>query len=233
MADPVTLFCFPFAGGTVYSYRQLEQAMPAPITVVPLEPPGRGKRIHESRLTVMTDIADDLTECLLRNVSGPYALFGHSMGGLSVYLVMQRLLKEGGPLPMHLFISGKGPPHIQSREAQWHMLPQEEFRQKLIGLGGSPAAVFNDRELMDYFAPIIRDDMKALYEYRHQPTPPMAVPMTVLLGMGESTSSAEASQWSGYTSEAFKLVEFDGGHFFLFDHINGICDLIHSTLVVS
>lgn len=52
------------------------------------------------------------------------------------------------------------------------VLPLDEFKLRLAKLGGSPAAVLDDKELMGYFAPIIRDDVRVFAEYQCKPVSP-------------------------------------------------------------
>lgn len=231
MSAAATLFCLPFAGGNAYSYRSIERRMHPAVRVVALEPPGRGRRFKESRLTSVQEMALDLVACMRPCLDRPFALFGHSMGALLAYLVTRQLMSEELPLPRHLFISGKGPPHMASREARWHTLPLEDFKAKLAELGGCASAVLDDPELMAYFAPIIRDDMRAVAGYRHQAAPPLEVPITVMIGTEESTTGAEASQWREMTRSDCTLLEYQGGHFFLFDHVDAICARLNSALV--
>lgn len=233
MPDSVTLFCIPFAGGNAYSYRPLQQRMPPAIKVVQLELPGRGRRSNEARVTCMHAMALDLVQTIRPSLDQPYAFFGHSMGALAAYLMTSRLIEEQLPLPLHLFVSGKGPPQRIIKESQWHTLPLEELKRRLAGLGGSPAAVLDDKELLDYFAPIIRDDIRAVAEYRHKSASPLHVPITVMIGTAESTTRAEALEWSEMTTSECRVLEYEGGHFFLFDHLDEICTLIRSTLIDS
>lgn len=231
MPDQFKLFFIPFAGGNVYSYRLFEQCMNPMIKVVPIEPPGRGRRAHESRMIDIISIVNDLTALISHQLNQPFALFGHSMGALVAYLVTCRLKIDGLPLPRHLFISGKGPPHQVKKEAHWHTLPPDDFKRKLYEFGGCPDAVLNDRELMAYFAPIIKDDICAVAGYRHVEAPPFDVPVTVMIGTGESTTLAEANEWDSVTSADFRVLQFEGGHFFLFEHVEQICSLLYSTLI--
>ncbi len=189
--------------------------------------------MREARLTSMNDIVHDLLEIMRPSLDRPYALFGHSMGALTAYLITCRLAEEKLRLPSHLFISGKGPPHLISREAQWHSLPLDIFKIKLAELGGSPPALLDDQELMAYFAPIIRDDMRTIAEYLHRPLPPFDVPVTVMIGTSENTTLTEAAGWEVVTTSRFKVQQYEGGHFFLFDHVEEICELINSTLAAD
>lgn len=231
MPGPVDLYCLPFAGGNAYSYRALEKLLPAAINVIPLEPPGRGRRLREPRLDTLAAVTADVVAVISGSLDRPYAFFGHSMGALVAYLATRRLLKEGLPAPRHLLLSGKAPPHIPSREAQWHTLPLPLFIEKLGVLGGCPPAVLADRELMDYFAPIIQHDMRLVAEYRYTPEPPLAVPLTVLIGSQEKTSPAEAAQWRQMTTGDFSMETYEGGHFFLFEHLPDIGRLLQTRLL--
>lgn len=230
MTASIDLYCIPFAGGNAYSYRSLEKQMHPSVTLIPLELLGRGRRSGESRATCMHEIASDLLSCISSSLDRPFAIFGHSMGGLTAYLVTCLMVKENLPLPRHLFISGKRPPHLVRNESPWHDLPLDKFKQKLAGLGGCPPEVLNDHELMDYFAPIIRDDMEALANYKYEITPPFEVPITALIGSKETTTFAEVSEWERMTTSDFRAFQYEGGHFFIYDHLEDICEMIHSTL---
>lgn len=233
MSESKTLFCIPFAGGNAYSYRPLEAHLSPPIKVVPLEPPGRGRRIKESPLSSLPAIALDLIDSMRPSLNQPFALFGHSMGALAAYEVTLRLREEHLPTPVHLFLSGIGPPHCLDRESRWHELPPEEFIKKLTELGGSPAAVLAHQELMEFFVPIIRDDFRMVADYRPDPGFPLQVPITVMIGSAEQTTRDKALEWSGLTTSECRFKHYEGGHFFLFDHLPDICSQIYSTLMES
>jgi external thioesterase TEII len=233
MSGSLTLFCIPFAGGNEYSYRLLEQRMQPAIKVLPLELPGRGRRCNEPVVTCMQGMALDLIECIRPFLDKPFALFGHSMGALAAYLIASQLAEKQLPLPLHLFISAKGPPHRISREAEWHTLPIDEFKLRLATLGGSPPALLDDKELMDYFAPMIRDDIRVLAAYQHKLVSPLTVPITVMIGTADSITRAEAVEWSDVTTSECRVMQYEGGHFFLFDHLDDICELIRLTLIGS
>ena len=77
-----TLFCIPHAGGNTAFYARFNELFPAWITIRPLELPGKGRRCRERLLTNMESMGRDLLEQIHPAAhTGPYALFGHSMGG--------------------------------------------------------------------------------------------------------------------------------------------------------
>lgn len=55
------------------------------ITVCPIQLPGREERIMEKPYHNMTDMLDELEETIWENIRGPYAFWGHSMGGKIAY----------------------------------------------------------------------------------------------------------------------------------------------------
>ena len=83
--DRATLFCFPFAGGGASAYNSWVQKMKDKVTVCPIQLPGREERIMEKPYNNMTDMLDELEETIWKYIRGPYAFWGHSMGGKIAY----------------------------------------------------------------------------------------------------------------------------------------------------
>lgn len=84
--DRATLFCFPFAGGGASAYNSWVQKMKDKVTVCPIQLPGREERIMEKPYNNMTDMLDELEETIWKCIRGPYAFWGHSMGGKIAYI---------------------------------------------------------------------------------------------------------------------------------------------------
>jgi surfactin synthase thioesterase subunit len=100
----ITLFCFPHAGGGAHCYAPLGPCLPAAVDLRPLEPPGRGRRAREPLCSDLEAMASDLfTRMAPVARQGPYALFGHSMGGLLAYLCAGRAVAAGLPRPWGCF----------------------------------------------------------------------------------------------------------------------------------
>ncbi|NUT47082.1 MAG: thioesterase, partial [Saccharothrix sp.] len=84
----VHLYCFPYAGATSAIYRPWRAAQPPGLHVVGVDPPGRGTRRAERRITdyraLVEDLADavatDLRRAADRGDRPRYATFGHSFG---------------------------------------------------------------------------------------------------------------------------------------------------------
>ena len=109
--DRATLFCFPFAGGGASAYNSWVQKMKDKVTVCPIQLPGREERIMEKPYNNMTDMLDELEETIWKYIRGPYAFWGHSMGGKIAYELEKRLEKRGKTAQCFL-VSGSRIPSI-------------------------------------------------------------------------------------------------------------------------
>ena len=184
--------------------------------------------MNEALLTKMDDLCDDLFYRLYPELQYPFALFGHSMGGLLAFLFARRAM-ERGRAPRHIFISGKAGP-AKNIDDQSYLLPSVEFREKLRKLGGMPAEMLGNEPLMEYLEPIIRADFRAVQTYRHQRSSPIDIPTTILLGEGDDVTADDARLWQDDITGAVDVLTFDGNHFFIYEHLESIGNIINRSL---
>ncbi|MBD3306643.1 alpha/beta fold hydrolase [candidate division KSB3 bacterium] len=232
MHDPrnVRVFCLPFSGGNIYSYRKLEDHTAECIDLVPLELPGHGKRLGAPLLVELEAMVKDIFQQIVPAMQAPYALYGHSLGGILGYLVSQKLAKADKPLPVHLFVSGRQGPPIPSKDRDLHLLPQEEFIRRVVAYGGIPPEVAAEKDLMELFVPILKADFQAIAAYTYRPEPPLNLPITVMIGADEDITYAEALRWQDVTTQRIVVRQFPGNHFFIFDHLPEIGGIISQAL---
>ncbi|WP_257154883.1 thioesterase II family protein, partial [Bacillus toyonensis] len=69
--------------------------------------------------------------------------------------------------PEHVFISRMGAPHKRKSHSFFHLLPDDQFIEKIKHMNGTPSAVLENKELMDLFLPILRADFKMNNEYQY------------------------------------------------------------------
>lgn len=226
----VKLFCFPFAGGSTYSYPFFQKYLPGFIEFIPLDIPGRGTRITEPLLYDLDAIAEDVFSRIRHQFTEPFAFFGHSMGTMIAYQLLNYLEKEGLPMPVHLFLSGRGGPNAEKENHQWHLLPSLEFRKKIFELGGSPEEVLQDERLMQLIEPILRADFQAVELFRFDKIRKYSIPVTVMIGDEEAISTEDILQWQRITDQEIKIRKFSGGHFFISEHAEEIVNTISKEL---
>ncbi len=104
------LFCLPHSGASASVYARWRRVLPDWLQVCPLELPGRGMRMDEPLQRDIKALAAQLAEEISRDLDGPYALFGHSLGGLLAFELAHALNARNLPAPLALFASGTAGP---------------------------------------------------------------------------------------------------------------------------
>ncbi|WP_163029419.1 thioesterase II family protein, partial [Pseudomonas viridiflava] len=99
------LFCLPYSGASAMFYSPWRRTLPDWLNVRPLELPGRGMRMAEPLQTDIVQLADQLADEIAAELDTPYALFGHSLGGLLAFELAHALRVRGLPAPLALFTS--------------------------------------------------------------------------------------------------------------------------------
>ncbi|MFZ6011897.1 MAG: thioesterase II family protein [Bacteroidota bacterium] len=228
----INLFCLPFAGGSLYSYRGYIENAPEHVNVVPLDLPGRGTRVRETLLTNIHDMVNDIYGQIKNRLNEPYAIYGHSMGSLIGYLLTKKIIKNGQNAPEYLILTGCIGPSLAefNHDVPKHDLPKPEFIQKLKELGGSPDEVLENEQLLNFFEAIIRADFQATENYRYEESEPLNVPILVIIGLEERATYEQALAWQKETTEPIEVIQMTGKHFFIFDHVVEIMDIISKRL---
>jgi medium-chain acyl-[acyl-carrier-protein] hydrolase len=232
MSHQVKLFCFPFAGGSASYYLKWKKNIHPSIEVCSVELAGRGARMRDDFYRSTDAMVDDLCEKILKQINGtPYAMFGHSLGGITSFLLAKKLKENNYKEPVHLFISGRNPPHIPRVESQrFHILADNVFKEKVLNLGGIPQDIAAYPELLDFFLPIMKNDF-ALNDYFMEITAsPLNCNISVFKGEADDLAT-KCELWNSYTTGNFVSHSFEGGHFFINEHTNKIIDLVNTSLL--
>ncbi|HEY9801064.1 MAG TPA: thioesterase II family protein [Leptolyngbyaceae cyanobacterium] len=210
------LFCFPYAGGSSFIYRTWTDSLPTSVEVCAIELPGRGKQIMLPPYSRMGQLVDAIATVIHPYLDQPFAFFGHSMGGLVSFELARLLRKKYDISPVHLFISGRRPPHIPDPKPPIHNLPEPNFIEEIRHFNGTPPAVLENAELMELFVPILRADFAVLETYIYHPQPLLDCPITVFGGLQDARVDCDLLQaWQEHTKADFNLHILPGDHFFL------------------
>lgn len=229
----ISLICLPYAGGSAQVYKRWTNRLHPDVRLVPAELAGRGSRMNEPFYVDVEEAVMDLLPLVMKTAlkSDSYALFGHSMGSLLAYEVLHSLREEGFPLPAAVFLSGRGAPHCEQAESsQIHMLPDDEFLGELKRFGGMPDELFEHRELLDMFLPILRADFKLIGEYEHQIRPPLPLRLAILGGKDDNCVNGPLGEWERYATGGCEVKLFEGGHFFLHEQERDVIAVINKML---
>lgn len=213
------LFCFAHAGGGSAFFRPWRARMSPDIEVCPVVLPGRESRIRETPHTRMAPLIDELVTGLRPYLERPYAFFGHSLGSAVAYETARALRRQGDPGPEALVVSGRRAPHVPSRYPPVSQLRDEDFMAEMVRLGGTPAEVAGQSEMVRLFLPVLRADFELNETYRPQRGGPgLTCPVHAFSGDRDPLAAPqEVGSWRNVTSGHFRLRVFPGGHFYLKD----------------
>jgi surfactin synthase thioesterase subunit len=211
---PVTLYCLPCAGASAAMYLRWRRKLPAWLDVRPVELPGRGSRLDETLHTDIDTLVDKLAAELVDTATPPYALFGHSMGGLLAFELAHRLHAAGAP-PRSLLVAGCPAPTRRDTSAYAGLRSDAQLLEKLNELQGTPAEVFEHPELLRLTLDILSADFQVCGSYRPPIRPPLPIPLHILSGRDDAIDAPALQAWQQETSAQHSLTLFDGGHFFL------------------
>ena len=216
-APGLTLFCLPYSGASATCYSPWKARMPAWLKVRPLELPGRGLRMDEPLHTDMVQLAHLLAEEIAGELNHPYALFGHSLGGLLAFELAHALRDRGLPAPLALFTSATAGPSRRDVSEYAIAKTDEELITRLRQLGGTSESVIANEELLELVLPILRADFLLCGSFAYGQRQPLAVPIHVFGGKRDTVKVDELLDWQDETSTGFSLDMFEGHHFYLID----------------
>lgn len=211
------LFCLPYAGGGASIFRTWSAYLPPEIEVCPIQLPGRENRWKEPLFTHISPLVETLATNIYPYLQEtPFAFFGHSMGALIAFELTQKLAESYNYHPIHLFVSGREAPQINTLDSPIHQLPDSEFIEELRRLNGTPEAVLQNAELMKLLMPILRADFAICETYVYSIKKQLNCSISVFGGLQDNKLSYEnLIAWHELTNNERKLRLFPGNHFFL------------------
>ncbi|WP_433932973.1 thioesterase II family protein [Sorangium cellulosum] len=214
-ASRLRLFCFPYAGGGASVYSAWWRELPAHTELCAIKLPGREARLSEPPFEHLTPLVQALATALDGWLTKPFAFYGHSLGALVSFELARELRRRGAPLPRHLFLAARRPPHLRD-PAPLHGLSHDEFLAWLRRMGGTPEEVLREPDLLALFLPVLRADLAVNEAEPFVPGSPLDCPISAFGGADdERASPAELDAWREHTRGPFRTEVFPGGHFFL------------------
>ncbi len=232
--EAVKMFCFPFSGASAQSYLPFANLQNAGVNVHALEMPGRGRRFQEEMFGDMSAIVDEAATGLEPFIAArDFVFFGHSLGGLIAFEVARELRRRDKHLPMHFFISGMLAPQIPRKRKTVSDLSDTEFLERVKELEGTPDEILDNPEMLELMIPLLRNDFKIYENYRYADEEQLKCPITAFAGTEDKFVDADDVQkWSEQTAILFSKHVFDGGHFYIYSHLEEIFGIINRTLTM-
>lgn len=229
-APSLRLYCLPYAGSSASVYVRWKRRLPAWIEVVPVELPGRGRRIGEPLQTTVAGVLDRIASDVRPEPGQPFALFGHSLGAILAFELAHRLEQRAGLFPALVVVSGTRAPGSRDLERYAAAQSDAELRAELERLGGTPASVLADAELMELALPVLRADFRVAGGYVGEPDRKLRAPLVVLGGAADDTTRDKLAAWREHTDSEFALHVLSGGHFFIHQSESDVLAILEHRL---
>ena len=228
------LFCFPYAGAGASIYRSWGKLLHKNVQGFAIQPPGREARFSEKLLTTLDDYTDQAFNAIAPycSASGRLILFGHSLGALAAFETAKRLESAGHHVDL-LIVSGRQDPATKSKRPPISHLSADAFIQQMATYNGTPAAILENKELIEILLPMIRADFSMSEHYNRLPTAHQLNSPILALGsrQDEWLDQDSLAGWKNVTNGSFETHWFEGDHFYLNQHSTALVDHISQKII--
>ncbi|MGY5059956.1 thioesterase II family protein [Streptomyces sp. 900105755] len=225
----IALVCVPFAGAGPSFFHPWRALSADRWRVVPVELPGRERRVLETPYRNVVEAAENSVDDVLSDLGeGARAvLFGHSLGAVLAY-ELTHLLSARGVRVERLVVSGSPGPWTQ-RERRATGLPDVEFLARVEEFAGFRHEALDHPEMRELILPVLRADCDMHENYVPSTDEPVSVPICSVRGSYDGLVGAEqALEWRRATTGEFSYAELPGDHMYLVDHARAVLDLIEA-----
>lgn len=211
---PFRLICLPFAAGGVGAYSTWPATFAPRVDVVPIQLPGRERRLRDTPYSSMAPLVTDLFDTLAPLLDRPWVAFGHSMGAAIVY-ELARVSTAAGCGPAHLVVSARRAPGSSLPHPPLFALPDNLMvTETERHYGPMPAALRENPSVLAPFLPTMRADYQLLDTWRAPTDCVLSCPLTAISGDADATVGLAALEgWGTLTTGAFRTQLVSGDHF--------------------
>jgi surfactin synthase thioesterase subunit len=218
---------FPHAGAAAAGYRSLATAMAAGRDTYIVQYPQRAERLRDPAHETVHDLALGLFEAGPWHAVAPLRLFGHSMGAIVAFefariaesrnIAVERLWVSAGPAPSAV----AGMPRLPTTD--------DALLAHIADLGATDPELLADEEFAELITAAVRADYQAINRYACTPGVRIRADVCVLGARDDDRVDAEALRlWESHTAGAFELFLYDGGHFYLNEHIDAVAAQVNA-----
>jgi len=225
------LYCFPYAGGGTWIYREWVRRLAPQLAVCPVKLPGRGDRFCDAPATELRPLAKSVAAAVADQIDRPFAAFGHSLGAILAFEFVRELASVHGKHPDHLIASAAPAPCRFIATDPIHGLPDKAFLEAVRNRYGHEHIDQVDPRLLELLLPSLRGDIQMYENYVYEPCDRFAWPIAVMFGPDDPIPCGNPHAWGEHTTEAVRVTPFPGGHFYIHDSEESVMDTVRGHLL--
>lgn len=220
---------FPYLGGHADNFYLLANSISEDIDIWSSNLPGHGKCFQREFLQDINSVVSLYTQEIQRIAKSNCIYFGHSMGGIIAYFLLQRLFasEENIAKPAALILSACPTP-AEFRLLNTSRLSDKELLEELVAYDGMSEEILKEQCLLDYLMPIFRADFKILESSSLCNFLPLNIPVYFLWGENDRIVPVDSViKWSKYFLTEINLIPVENGsHMFLEDKCLVVAEVI-------
>ncbi|MBL1229275.1 hypothetical protein IW492_08525 [Enterococcus sp. BWB1-3] len=226
----IQLVMFPYAGSIVNPYKEWLSLEDQQFKIIQIEYDGRGKRSAYSRPVTWRKLIENTLGQVMEHVdfTKEYILFGHSMGARVAADIYNKLTEMSVQQPRCLIFSGTEAFRAKSYESILSA-PVKKFNQFFFKMGGIPAEVIQEVELLELVTDYLREDLKLLNQFTFR-WKKSTVTCPVLIFNGVNEDRSELRDWVDLLGPKCEQTIFEGDHFFIRNNVQEILTVIKKKI---
>jgi mycobactin phenyloxazoline synthetase len=211
---------FPHAGGAAAAYRSLAFVM---------QYPQRADRRNHPAAQSIGALALELFEAGDWASAAPLSLFGHCMGAVVAFEFARIAERNGVPVRALWASAGQAP----STVAAFGPLPTSDggVLADMVDLGGTDTVLLEDEEFVELLVKAVQVDYHALNAYSCRPDVRISADIHAIGGNRDHRIGREIlAGWQTHTSGRFTVSAFEGGHFYINDHLDAVARMVSADV---
>jgi surfactin synthase thioesterase subunit len=204
----VSLICVPWACSGAAPFFSWVPMMPLDVELWAVRRRGREVRLAEPPYDDMASVVAELADDVARLPRRPYVLFGHCLGGLVAYELLQELRRRGRPDPMRLVVTGEAPATRTVRRELG------DLRDELVEIGLTDARITDNPRMFELLRPAMEADLRIGREYVRGDDPPLDLPVVVVMATADRAEEPAFRAWDRDTTGPTELAVVQGEHLY-------------------
>jgi acyl transferase domain-containing protein/surfactin synthase thioesterase subunit/acyl carrier protein/NADP-dependent 3-hydroxy acid dehydrogenase YdfG len=229
------LYCFHDAGGNTNLFSDWEKYINTDTEIVCIQLPGRGDLLDKEPYKDFKQFMSDFIPEIKQHIGDkPFAVYGHSMGGLLAFETVRELQNKYGLVAKSLIVSGA--PSLRGYVNHFVNTIIESNLSDVDLVKYLPNAKNIDLKNKLYLQMLhtLMADFKLLYSYKYEE---QELLKTNVVAFGakkdDRVDIADVKKWNTETIADFDFVERDGDHHFVYTDKEFVASTVNKHLIAS
>lgn len=225
------LFCFTYAGGNANFFDIIEGDLPE-LEMIKFEYSGHGARHKEPLYNSFDELAIDLVS-MFHEVykGGKYALFGYSMGTISIVEFLKRLnMDDDIAEPSNVFLASHAPYTKAVLSGCTDEKMDRWVKERTIKFGAVPDTLKYNKSFWRVYLPLYRADYSMIGRYKFDEQTFMSYIPATFFYSETDISREDMELWKRYFVGGCDFHQYEGNHFFIRDNHAEMAQVIMEKL---